>query len=87
MKRWQDFLDSLSTTGGGIIVTASLVFTLLSVMIHVLHKGETGEIVTILTGAFGGAFSALLVALKGNSSKQQMADRAAPTADNGTAQP
>lgn len=80
MKRWQDFLDSLSTTGGGILITAMFVIVFLAVIVHVLHKQETGEIVTILTGAFGGAMSALWVALKSNSSKQQMVDRATPDA-------
>jgi len=80
MKRWQDFLDSLSTVGGGIALLSVATTVLLGVLVHLLHHGDTGEIVTILTGAFSGAFSALLLALKGNSSKQQMSDRANPGA-------
>lgn len=75
MKRWQDFLDSLSTTGGGIAILSLLSFIFMIVLTRIMRHGSSGEIVTIVSSAFTGAFSALLVALKGNSSKQQMQDR------------
>jgi hypothetical protein len=76
MKRWQDFLDSLSTSGGAVLVLLLICIGLLPVLIYFLHREPNSPATTRLTDTFIGFTGALLLALRGNASKQQMADRA-----------
>lgn len=71
MKRWQDFLDSLSTKGGNIMV-AGVVMIGLTLAMHHSHTADMFAVVRDLLVGFGGA---LLAMLKGDSSRQQMTDR------------
>lgn len=71
MKNWQDFLDSLSTKGGN-IVTAGIVMCGLTFALHHSHNADMFAVVRDLLVGFAGA---LLAMLKGDSSRQQMADR------------
>lgn len=80
MKRWQDWLDSLATSGGNIVTLfiCSTASALLWIWVYT-HKG--GEDLVMATfGVFTGFTGALLQAQKGNSSRQQMVDRAATVA-------
>lgn len=71
LKRWQDFLDSLSTKGGNILV-AGFVMAALTFAMHHSHTADMFAVVRDLLVGFGGA---LLAMLKGDSSRQQMTDR------------
>ena len=78
MKRWQDFLDSLSTRGGNIFVLTVIFSVMAGLVLHVLHHGSdsSSPIATVLISTFSGFSGALLTMLSGNASKQQMVDRA-----------
>jgi hypothetical protein len=78
MKRWQDFLDSLSTKGGNIFVLALCSFWLAMLFLHVTHHDPSAveDVKTTLAGFTG----ALLMALSGNASRQQMVDRTVASA-------
>jgi drug/metabolite transporter (DMT)-like permease len=80
MKRWQDFLDSLSTSGGAVLVLFLICLSLLPVLIYFLHREPNSPATTRLTDAFVGFSGALLLALRGNASRQQMMDRASGVA-------
>lgn len=80
MKRWQDWLDSLSTKGGNIFIMVIIFFVYQPVMgvlmwMAIIHKYELGVIGTVILTTFGNFSGALLAVLSGNSSRQQMADR------------
>ncbi len=75
MKRWQDFLDSLSTKGGNIFMLFVAMTLLLIFMLHVTHDGRDSGLVSVIHDLAVGFGGALLGALAGNSSRQQMADR------------
>jgi UPF0716 family protein affecting phage T7 exclusion len=76
MKRWQDFLDSLSTSGGAVLVLMIVCVALLPAMIFVLLRAPLSPAAMLITNTFTSFTGALLLALRGNASKQQMADRA-----------
>ena len=79
MKNWQDFLDSLSTAGGTILVLLFLFIGMVPLLVHVLRSpNDNDQVVTIVISTFTGIFSALMIALKGGSSRQQMVDRGTP---------
>lgn len=76
MKRWQDFLDSLSTKGGNLLVCLVIFIILIPIVLHVFHDAtDSGQAVTVLTSTFAAFSGALLAMLNGNSSRQQMQDR------------
>lgn len=71
MDKWNDFLESLSTKGGNLLVL--LVFTLMfmGLMIHVAYRhNQFGpEITTWIVGTASGFTGALLAALTGQARK------------------
>src|ERR1019366_3971749 len=73
-KAWQDFLDSLSTRGGNILI---LLLATTGLLITYFRMAKTGEgtssetIKTLLVGFAG----ALLAILSAQASRQQMEDR------------
>jgi len=75
MKRWQDFLDSLSTRGGNILLlilaTVGLVFAYFHAIHHQMDAGSIQTVQNLLSG-FAGALLALLAA---QACRQQMQDR------------
>lgn len=76
IKNWQDFLDSLSTKGGNILM---MFIALVGLMWFVHHLGTDGHVDDSILSAshdmMVGFGAALLAVLSGSSSKQQMADR------------
>ena len=76
VKDWQDFLDSLSTKGGNILL---MFLALVGLMWFVHHLGADGHVDDSILSAshdmMVGFGAALLAVLSGSSSKQQMADR------------
>jgi hypothetical protein len=82
MKNWQAFLDSLSTSGGNLFILVTITACLSPLVIHVLHDPNVDATIrTMIHDTFVGFTGALLYALKGNSSRQQMQDRV-DTADD-----
>lgn len=82
-KGWQDFLDSLSTKGGNILVLFCCVMVFIGVYLHIVHDGTDATLQPVahdLVVGFGGA---LLGALSAGASRQQMQDRV-DTATKGT---
>lgn len=74
-KGWQDFLDSLSTKGGNILVLFCCVMVFIGVYLHIVHDGVDATLQPVahdLVVGFGGA---LLGALSAGASRQQMQDR------------
>jgi hypothetical protein len=82
MKRWQDFLDSISTSGGNILVLFVISIALLFALLHVIHHDTTGQTVAVISTTFSGFVGALLQSLRGNASRQQMMDRTSGVAPN-----
>jgi hypothetical protein len=76
MKRWQDFLDSLSTSGGAVFVLTVICVAMLPAVIFLLLRAPASPASTLITNTFIGFNGALLLALRGNASRQQMMDRA-----------
>jgi len=77
IKNWQDFLDSLATSGGN-IVTLTCCSILSGLMWQWVYQHDPrGTVMTAAFGVFTGFTGALLQAQKGNASKQQMEDRTA----------
>lgn len=85
IKDWQDFIDSLSTSGGNIVtlffcsVCAGVLWAWCEIHLH------DADVNMGTFGVFTGFTGALLQAQKGNSSRQQMVDRTAPIAGAGGA--
>lgn len=68
MKRWNDFLDSLSTGGGAIFSLMFFVVLFGFVSIHTMHHpGYSEQMVTVFTGLLTGFAGALLGALQARS--------------------
>lgn len=78
IKNWQDFLDSLATTGGNIVTLFWCSVLSGALWFWVVHIG-LAPMVTPTFGVFTGFTGALLQSQKGNSSRQQMADRVETT--------
>ena len=74
IKNWQDFLDSLATAGGNIVTLFWCSIFSGALWIWVAMRGPD-SMVTPMFGVFTGFTASLLQAQKGNSSRQQMADR------------
>lgn len=80
IKKFQDFVDVLSTKGGNVMLMLIIFIFFLPILIYlmrlsVVFRYDTGEIGTVFISTFSGFAGALLAVLSGNSSKQQMADR------------
>jgi hypothetical protein len=76
MKAWQDFLDSLSTKGGNILLMFVALVGLMAFVHHIANDSNINEsIVSAAHDMMVGFGAALLAVLSGSSSRQQMADR------------
>jgi ABC-type bacteriocin/lantibiotic exporter with double-glycine peptidase domain len=82
MKRWQDFLDSLSTNGGNIIALFMTTLLLLLPLALLSFYRPGAALLAVLTTTFSMFAGALVQSLRGNASRQQMMDRAASVAPN-----
>jgi hypothetical protein len=71
MQSWQEFLDSLATKGGNLLVLFVCFAGLLSLLIHVLHHGDTGNVSMVVVSTFSGFSGALMATLTGKDSKEQ----------------
>ena len=68
MKRWNDFLESLSTGGGAILALMTFVVIFGWVSLHIMHHPNYSEqMVTTFTGLLTGFAGALLGALTARS--------------------
>lgn len=74
IKAWQDWIDSLATAGGGIVVLF-ICAVLTGILWGWTVKHNLPSMETPVFGVFTGFTGALLQAMKGNSSRQQMQDR------------
>ena len=75
MKRWQDFLDSLSTAGGNIFICSIGLTAACIYYLHILHHAPDAASIENAKALVIGFSAALFAMLKGNSSRQQMSDR------------
>lgn len=75
VKDWQDWLDSLSTKGGNILLMFLSVIALMFFMLHVVHDQSDQSLISAAHDMLVGFGAALLAVLSGSSSKQQMTDR------------
>jgi hypothetical protein len=75
IKAWQDWLDSLATSGGNILTLSFWSIVTGALWIYVEIKIKDPSVNTATFGVFTGFTGSLLQAQKGNSSRQQMADR------------
>lgn len=77
MKRFQDFLDSLSTRGGSILMLFISLGLLIGFVVHITHdEARDASIMAAAHDMMIGFGGALLGSLSGGSSRQQMVDRA-----------
>ena len=68
MKAWNDFLTSLSTRGGAILILSLLCTAIVALMLHLVHHNELGnQFGTTIVTTFASFSGALLLALKGSS--------------------
>lgn len=65
MNRWKEFLDSLASRGGTILVLLLLVVIMGGFVMHILHSRESGPIATLVENTFAGFVAALTLALTG----------------------
>jgi len=70
MESWQKFLDSLATRGGNLFVLFVCFAGLLSLMIHVLHRSDSGNVTMVVVSTFSGFSGALMATLTGIDSKK-----------------
>ncbi len=75
MKSWQDFLDSLSTRGGNILILLFTTFGLVFAYNHMVRNGASATIVETIKTLMSGFAGALLALLSSQASRQQMQDR------------
>lgn len=68
MQRWQTFLNSWNTPGGNMLLLFIFVFSLLLLVLHLLHHSGDANITTVITTTFAGFAGALLKALSGRTS-------------------
>ena len=75
MNRWQNFLDSLGSKGGNLLVLCIFVGVLLGLVIWVTSRDAgDSQAVTVILSTFSGFSGALLAALTGSSGGQRKAD-------------
>lgn len=78
IKSWQDFLDSLSTKGGNIMLMFFALGGLMWFVHHIANDENVDQgVVSAAHDMMVGFGAALLAVLSGSSSRQQMADRIA----------
>ena len=83
MERWQQFLNSLSTKGGNILVLLFVCVILGFALLHVLHHAEmNAEARALVLSSFSGAFAALMFALQAGGG-QRKADNGNGNSANG----
>jgi hypothetical protein len=70
MESWQKFLDSLATRGGNLFVLFVCFSGLLGLMIHVLHRSDSGNVTMVVVSTFSGFSGALMATLTGIDSKK-----------------
>lgn len=76
MKAWQDFLDSLSTKGGNILLMFMALGGLMAFVHHIANDTNIDQsIISAAHDMMVGFGAALLAVLSGSASKQQMVDR------------
>lgn len=76
IKNWQDFLDSLSTKGGNILMMFVSLVGLIMFAHHIsLESVAEPSIISAAHDMMVGFGAALLAVLSGSSSRQQMIDR------------
>lgn len=76
MKSWQDLLDSLSTSGGNVVTLFMCSAMTGGLWVWMANHMHGSDLTTAAGQIFSGFTGALLQAQKGNSSLQQMVDRA-----------
>lgn len=76
MKRLQDFFDALSTKGGNICILMASCVLLAILYLHLVHHHDDAQAIEAIATTLSGFTGALLLACSGNSSRQQMIDRA-----------
>jgi len=74
MGSWQKFLDSLATKGGNLFVLFVCFAGLLSLLIHVLHHADSGNVTMVVVSTFSGFSGALMATLTGIDSKKQVSN-------------
>ena len=68
---WSRFLDSLATRGGAIFLLFVADASLTTVILHMIHHGETnGAMAVTISTIFGNFSGALLMVLTGQDKKQ-----------------
>lgn len=77
IRDWQNWLDSLSTSGGNIVTLFVCSAIAGGLWMWSQHAHASNEAQMAIFGIFSGFTGALLQAQKGNSSRQQMLDRTA----------
>jgi hypothetical protein len=67
-SRWTNFLNSLATRGGAIVILLALSGVWVGVTLHIIHHNEDSSMVAAgLVSTLGNFTGALLLALKGSS--------------------
>ena len=61
MNFWRNFVDSISSRGGSILIL--LVITMVLGVMVLRHGGDTGEAASLMRNSFSGFSGALLMAL------------------------
>jgi hypothetical protein len=79
MNSWKNFLDSLGTRGGAILLLLLCSILLGSGVMHVLHHGDLGDAASLIRSTFAGFVGALLLALKTSSDTPRNPDPNVPT--------
>jgi uncharacterized membrane protein HdeD (DUF308 family) len=85
MESWQKFLDSLATRGGNLFVLFVCFAGLLGLMIHVLHRSDSGNVTMVVVSTFSGFSGALMATLTPGLDTRKPAttvgaDKSAPSA-------
>ena len=76
MKGIQDFFDALSTAGGSVFVFLLLLVMFgIPLIVFAFHPNVDHDIKQLIITGFSGSVTGLALALKSNSSRQQMVDR------------
>ena len=74
MNRWNDFVNSLATSGANILILWLSAAGLFLALLHVMHHGDSGNIATTIGSTFSGFAGALLNALVSGSKSNKTAD-------------
>jgi len=75
MEKWRQFLDSLATRGGNILLLWLCVGGFTGLVLHALHHPEVNvEVKTVVLATFSTFTGALVGALTGGASRQRSND-------------